>query len=127
MSKVFRSVIRMSVLHDALAECPGVEIRIRHESLKGIHELLSLESGHPIYRPSSITAQQATKNYKADESNDDSAFDYVAPQILQQACVNLIHAHYQNKCKSISEVFILNWCEDWLVVIEISYGRLSAR
>lgn len=127
MTNLFRSTLRMGVLHKAMLACPGVEIRVRVDDLTNVHEILTLESGHPIYRPQNIFHAQDTKYILADESNDDQLIRQIKMLDVQAVMKSMVIKHYEKRIKSISEFFIIDWPYNMATVIEIGYTKVSAK
>ena len=126
MTNVFRSVLRMSAVQKALWENPGVECRVRVDDLTGVHEILTLESGHPIRRPRGVYAAQTTQFFLADESGDDQAMASVRAPDVQKAVKSLVSKHHENRIRSVSELYIIDWYMNRATVVEVTYARASA-
>jgi hypothetical protein len=129
MSRLFRNIIHMSTIHKAQIECPGTEVRVRVQDLSNVHQVLTVESGHPIYRPMSIYRQQEQAILLADESGGPDApeqITHVRPEKLQAVVKDLIVKHYEKRVSAISEIFSINWYGQEMTVIEISFGQASA-
>jgi hypothetical protein len=130
MSRLFKNIIRMSSIHDMLDRCPGVEVRVRVEDLNNIHEVMSLESGYPIYRPQSVYKQQEQVIMLADESTGFDNVDqlyHVRTDLLQSVMKDLILKHYQKRVSAVSEIFVIDWYFQRMTVVEISFGRGSTK
>jgi hypothetical protein len=130
MSRLFKNIIRMGVVHASLDRYPGVEVRVRVEDLTNVHEVMSLESGYPIYRPQSVYKQQEQQIFLADESQGFESTDQlysVRSDLLQSVACDLILKHHQKRNASVSEIFIIDWYFQRMTVIEISFGRGSTK
>jgi hypothetical protein len=121
--RLFRNNLRMCVVFKYLFEHNGVEFRVRVDDLTNKHEILSIESGSPIYRPASIWAQQIAKLYCADEAADEPSLSEIKWEVVQQKVLDLILRHYKKDIKEVSEIIVVEWGLNRATVIEICCGR----